>query len=64
MLEKKMISYEVVEVDLIKGDEQVRALQEIDRLTASRAFPLLVINGIVIQGYKPEEIEEALTDEV
>lgn len=58
-----MITYQVIEVDLVKGDEQVRALQEIDRLAGSRAFPLLVINEIVIQGYKPEEIEEALSNE-
>lgn len=52
-----------MEVDVATGEEQKRALAEIEELTGKRAFPVTVIDGKVIQGYKEEELERALQGE-
>ncbi len=60
LLEKNAVAFDCIEVDLISGDTQKKAVEEVKRLTGRTSFPVLVINGKVIQGFKPEEIEEAL----
>lgn len=62
-LDEKDVEYEVVDVDLAQGDEQKQALEEVEKLTGKRAFPVTVINDEVISGYKEDKIEEALKDE-
>ncbi|OAT81663.1 glutaredoxin family protein [Desulfotomaculum copahuensis] len=63
LLNEKEIPYECVDVDLLKGAEQEQALVEVDRLTGKRAFPVTVINGKAIQGYRADEILEAARNE-
>ncbi len=63
MLDDKKIQYEVVDVDLAEGEEQKNALEEVEKLTGRRSFPVTVINGTVIKGFKQEEIEGALKGE-
>ena len=60
LLTEKKVTFECVEVDQISGDAQQNAVDEMKRLTGKTSFPVLVINGRAIQGFKPEEIEEAL----
>lgn len=62
-LDEKNVQYEVVDVDLAQGDEQKKALEEMEKLTGRRSFPVTVINDRVIQGFKEEEIEGALNSE-
>ena len=62
-LDQKNVEYEVVDVDLAQGDEQKQALEEVEKLTGKRAFPVTVINDEVISGYKEDKIEEALKNE-
>jgi len=62
-LDEKEVQYEAVDVDLTQGEEQKVALEEVEKLTGKRAFPVTVINDQVIQGFKEEEIEEALKSE-
>ena len=63
MLADKDVDYDCIEVDQISGDEQKKAVEELKRLTGKTSFPVFVINDKVIQGFKPEEVEEALSDE-
>lgn len=63
LLDEKNIQYEVVDVDLAQGDEQKKALEEVEKLTGRRSFPVTVINDQVIQGFKEEEFEGALKSE-
>lgn len=60
MLETNQIACEVVEVDLLSGDEQKQALAEVEKLTGKRGFPVTVIGTRVIEGFKQEEIERGL----
>jgi len=63
LLDGKVAVYEVIDVDLAEGEEQRLALVEVEKLTGKRSFPVTVIGTTVIQGYKEEEIEKALTCE-
>ncbi len=63
LLDDKQVQYDAVDVDLAQGEEQKKALAEVEELTGRRAFPVTVINEKVIQGFKQEEIEGALEDE-
>lgn len=62
-LDDKNVQYEVVEVDLAKGEDQKKALEEVEKLTGKRSFPVTVINEKAITGFKQEELEGALKDE-
>jgi glutaredoxin len=62
-LTEKEIPYDFVDVDLLKGAEQEQVLAEVDRLAGKRSFPITVANGRVIQGYKTDEVMEALQNE-
>ncbi len=62
-LDDNNVQYDVIEVDLAKGEEQKKALEEVEKLTGKRSFPVTVINEKAIAGFKQEEIEGALKDE-
>jgi len=63
-LEDHNVEYDCVDVDLAVGEEQKTALEEVEKLTGRHSFPVTVIGGTVIQGYKEDEIERALKSEV
>ncbi len=63
LLDDQNVQYDLVDVDLVQGEEQKKALEKVEELTGKRAFPVTVVNGTVIQGFKQEEIEGALKDE-
>lgn len=60
LLTDKGVSFTDVDVDLLVGEEQEKALQEIDKLVDKRSFPIIVANGQVIQGYNEEKILGAI----
>ena len=62
-LDDNNVQYDVIEVDLTKGKEQKKALEEVEKLTGKRSFPVTVINEKAITGFKQEEIDGALKDE-
>lgn len=63
LLDEKGVTYECVDVDIVTGDEQEQALAEVEKLTGSKNFPVTVISGVVIKGFQPEKIAEALQSE-
>jgi len=63
LLKDNNIEFDFIDVDLAQGEEQQKALAEIEELTGRRSFPVTVINDQVIQGFKKEELEEALKNE-
>jgi glutaredoxin len=62
-LDDKDVKYDFIDVDLAQGDEQRKALEEVEKLTGSRSFPVTVIDDQVIRGYKEDEMIEALKNE-
>lgn len=63
LLTEEGIAFDVVDVDVAVGKEQEEALAEVERLTGKRSFPVTIVNGQVIKGYKPELIKEAVKNE-
>ncbi|MFO8192531.1 MAG: glutaredoxin family protein [Bacillota bacterium] len=63
LLKDNNIEFDFIDVDLAQGEEQQKALAEVEELTGRRSFPVTVINDQVIQGFKKEELEEALKNE-
>jgi len=63
LLDEKGVQYEAIDVDLAESVEQKQALEEVEKLSGSRSFPVTVINEVVIRGFKEDEIVEALKDE-
>lgn len=57
---EKQIPFEFIEVDLLKGKEQEKAVEEVKKLVGDAVFPVTVIGGKAILGYKPNEFAEAL----
>ncbi len=57
------IAFDLVEVDLAEGEDREAALAEMDRLAGQRTFPVVVIDEVVVVGFKPDEIKEALAGE-
>lgn len=62
-LDDRNVEYDCIDVDLVQGEEQNKALKEVEKLTGKRAFPVTVINDTVITGFKEEEFEGALKGE-
>ncbi len=55
------VEYSYVYVDLLKGDERKRALEDVKRHNPNTSFPTTVIEeDRCIVGYKEKEIKEAL----
>ncbi len=59
-LDKCGVDYDCVHVDNLNGDERREILDEIKKTNPACAFPMLMIGGKVIIGFKREEIREAL----
>jgi glutaredoxin-like protein NrdH len=61
LLQDLGVEYSYIYVDLLKGDERKRTLEEVKRYNPNTSFPTTVINDDrCIVGYKEKEIKEAL----
>jgi glutaredoxin-like protein NrdH len=63
LLDEKGVQYDVIDVDLAEGQVQKQALEEVEKLTGSRSFPVTVVGEAVIRGFKEDELNEALKNE-
>ncbi len=54
------VSFDYIYVDLLKGEERNRAVEEIKHFNSSVSFPTLVIGEKTIVGFRETEIKEAL----
>ncbi|VVB69575.1 Glutaredoxin [uncultured archaeon] len=54
------VTFDYIYVDLLKGKERERAVEEVKRFNSSVSFPTLVIGGKSIIGFREKEIKEAL----
>ncbi len=60
LLDEKNVEYDCVYVDLLKGEDRNKVLNEVKDLNPRLSFPTLVIGDKCIVGFRKEEIEEAL----
>lgn len=54
------ISYEIVEVDLLEGEERQTTIDEVKRLSGGTSFPVLVADGEVVVGFNKTRIADIL----
>jgi glutaredoxin-like protein NrdH len=54
------VGFNYIYVDLLKGDDRAKAINEVNRYNPSSSFPTLVIGDKCIVGYREKEIREAL----
>ena len=54
------VEYDVVDVDLLEGEERKAILEDVKKLNPRCSFPTIKIGDIVIVGYKEKQIKEAL----
>jgi len=60
LLSSMGVSFNYVYVDLLKGEDRDKAIQEVKRYNPSSSFPTLVIGDKGIVGYREKEIRKAL----
>lgn len=54
------VAFDYVYVDLLRGEERSKTVEEVRRHNPDLSFPTLVIEDRCIVGYKEKEIKEAL----
>jgi glutaredoxin-like protein NrdH len=59
-LEENKVSYDCTDVDLLDDDAQESVLQEIEKVTGRRSFPVVLIGAEVIVGHDEERLRRAL----
>lgn len=52
--------YELTEVDLLEGDERTAAVDEVQRLSGGKSFPVVVIDDEVIVGFNKKRMKQLL----
>jgi glutaredoxin len=61
LLETIGVPYEFIYVDELSAQDKSEVMQEVRRHNPKGTFPTLVINDVIIVGYKKEQIERELT---
>lgn len=59
-LEENNVQFDLVEVDLLHGDERNAAISEVKELSGGTSFPVLVIGDEVVVGFNKKRIKELL----
>jgi len=54
------VPYDVVDVDLLEGEEQDKVADEVFKLSGSLQYPVVVIDEQVVTGYNPSRYEAIL----
>jgi glutaredoxin len=63
LLNQQNVAYDLIDVDLAEQEIASRVMKEVKELTGQQSFPVTLINGKIILGFKPEEILDALQNE-
>lgn len=59
-LDQLDVEYELMEVDTLEGDERTAAVDEVQRLSGGKSFPVVVIDEEVIVGFNKKRMKELL----
>jgi glutaredoxin-like protein NrdH len=60
LLNENGVEYDYYDVDQAKGPEREDVIVQVKKYNPALSFPVLVINGKAIIGFKEEEIKEAI----
>ena len=59
-LDEHKIPYDCTDVDMLDDDKQDTVLEEIERISGRRSFPVVVIGSEVIVGHDEDRLRRAL----
>lgn len=59
-LDQLDVEYELTEVDILEGEERTAAVDEVQRLSGGKSFPVVVIDEEVIVGFNKKRMKELL----
>jgi len=59
-LDQHKIAYDCTEVDLLDDDEQDKVLDNIEKMTGKRSFPVVIIGKEIIVGHDEDKLRKAL----
>ena len=60
-LESRDVKFDYVYVDLLQGQEQKEAIEQVRRWNPATSFPTVVVDGNqCVVGYKPDKLKEVL----
>lgn len=54
------ITYELIEVDQLEGDEKQQAIDRVKELSGGTSFPVLVADGEVVVGFNKSKIAKII----
>ncbi len=54
------VAFDYIYVDLLKGEERTRVIEEVKQYNPGTSFPTLVIGDKTIVGFREKEIKESL----
>jgi len=57
-LDAHKIDYDCIEVDLLDDAKQDEVIDEIEKLTGKRAFPVVVVGSEIIVGHDEEKLKK------
>ncbi len=61
LLKEKGVSYEYIDVDVLKAEERKAAIEDLHKRNAPLGFPVVIIDDKqLISGYQPDKILSAL----
>jgi glutaredoxin len=60
-LDENGAAYELVEVDLLEGDERQQVVDEVKQLSGGTSFPVLAVGDQVVVGFNKTRIKELLS---
>ena len=59
-LDESSVAYDVVEVDVLEGDEKKAVVEEVRSLTGGASFPVVLIGDEMIIGFNKSRMQELL----
>jgi glutaredoxin len=59
-LDENDVSYVVVEVDLMEGEEKDAAVAEVKEISGGTSFPVVVVDEEVLVGFNKKRMKELL----
>jgi len=59
-LDDHKIAYDCIEVDLLDDDKQDKVLDELEKLTGRRSFPVVVVGKEIIVGHDEAKLRKVL----
>ena len=60
LLNDQGVEYNYIDVDQTRGQEREDVINQVRKYNPSLSFPVILINGKAILGFKEDEIREAL----